>query len=155
MAYPYSHSDLPGIYQSTGYYNHPTQTPPYHHQTPLPSGWTTQVQIPCHIHATGYDSTGSFQNFVPTNIPPPYPTPSMIFSAEINSNIYANSSQESQETSFSLPPTQVGYSLQRMPARHGNVGASDMLGRARAARVRSQRKPTNHRVETRFLEHLH
>lgn len=155
MAYPYSHSYLPGIYQSTGYYTHPGQAPPFEYQASLPCSGYTQVQTPDHIHATGYDSTGSIQSFGPTNIPSSYSIPPMNFRPEI-SNIYTGSPPELQEISFTFPSISgQEYPLQRMPATHGNVGTSEMLERARAAGIRSHTKPAKRSGGIKRFERIH
>jgi hypothetical protein len=140
MAYPNDHN-LSGIYQSTGYYHGAAQTQHTSPQTPFTSGWTN-VQIPRHLHATGYDSTGPTQLLGNSTIPTTCTSSPMNFSATSNTNIYTTSPLATQQISSEPPPApaQASYfTLQRTAASHGNVGTSNLIGRARAAQIRSQK----------------
>ena len=144
MAYPHD-PYLSGIYQSTGYYHGAAQTQHTSSQTSFTSGWTT-VHVPRHLHATGYDGTGPTQLLGNSTIPTTCTTSPMNFSATTNTNIYTTSPLATLQTSSEPPPAsaQASYfTLQRTAASHGNVGTSNLIGRARAAQIRSQKNRGN------------
>jgi hypothetical protein len=141
MAYP-NDPNLSGIYQSTGYYHGVAQTQHTSFQTPFSSGWTS-VQLPRHLHATGYDSTSPTQLLGNSTIPTTCTISPM---NTMNTNIYTTSPLATQQTSSepSIAPVQGSYfTLQRTAASHGNVGTPNLIGRARAAQIRSQKTRGN------------
>jgi hypothetical protein len=136
MAYP-NDPNLSGIHQSTGYYHGAAQTQHTSFQTPFTSGWAS-VQVPRHLHATGYDGTGPTQFRGNSTIPTTCMTSPM---NTMNTNIYTTWPVATQQVSeVSTSPAQASYfTLQRTAASHGNVGTSNLIGRARAAQIRSQK----------------
>lgn len=119
----YDHN-LPGIYQSTGYYASPGS------ESYLPSYQICSWSAP-QVHAAGVASdiyVGYFLNSPDPRFSTPHAaTPGEYFYPD------------SLTTSECASPLNA-ISLQRANASRGSVGRSAMINRARAAKIRSQRR---------------